>query len=252
MAKDLFSTQASDYAKYRPHYPPELFDYILGFVEGKDCAWDCATGNGQAAVELAKRFNKVEATDLSDAQLKEATPNDKVHYQVSPAEKTPFGDNSFDLITVGTAYHWLDWKAFYTEATRVGKRGCVVAVWSYHTFFSSDEKVTGFINHFYNNVIKPYWDPERAHVESRYATVEFDFEPLPAKDFDLPLRWKKEGLIGYLTSWSAVQNYIKKRGESPLDLVKADLQKAWPDEDKREFHFPLFMCIGRVTKQRMV
>ncbi len=248
MAKDLFSTQASDYARYRPNYPAELFDYILQFVEAKDCAWDCATGNGQAAIELAKQFNKVEATDLSEAQLKAATPHPKIHYQVSTAEQTPFADNSFDLITIGTAYHWFDWKAFHAEATRVGKQNAVVAVWSYHTFYSSDEKVTALIKHFYHNIIKDYWDEERKHVESRYVTVDFDFAPLPAKDFDLRLNWKKEGLTGYLTSWSAVQNYIKQHGTSPLPLIEADLPSAWSDDDQREFHFPLFMRIGRVRK----
>ena len=65
MAKDLFSNQASLYAQYRPGYPPGLFEYILQHVKGKQQAWDCATGNGQAAVELAKYFDKVMATDIS-------------------------------------------------------------------------------------------------------------------------------------------------------------------------------------------
>ncbi|MGZ5191844.1 MAG: class I SAM-dependent methyltransferase, partial [Flavisolibacter sp.] len=64
MPKDLFSGHSKDYAKYRPGYPKSLFDYILQFVDKKDKAWDCATGNGQAAVVLADHFNKVEATDI--------------------------------------------------------------------------------------------------------------------------------------------------------------------------------------------
>ncbi len=50
MAGDLFSTQSDLYAKYRPTYPVELIDYILSFVKEKNMVWDCATGNGQAAV----------------------------------------------------------------------------------------------------------------------------------------------------------------------------------------------------------
>ena len=56
MLKDLFSKQAEDYAKYRPVYPKELFEYILQFVTEKNTAWDCATGNGQAAFALAQYF----------------------------------------------------------------------------------------------------------------------------------------------------------------------------------------------------
>ena len=248
MAKDLFSTQADAYAKYRPGYPAGLFDYILSFVNEKTCAWDCATGNGQAANVLAHHFKKVEATDLSEEQLKYAEQKDNIHYQVSTAEKTPFKDNSFDLITIATAYHWFDWKDFYAEATRVGKKDAVVAAWSYHVFYSTDENITAIIRHFYHDIIKRYWDKERQYVEDRYASVEFDFAPLPPKDFDLVLNWNKEGLLGYLSSWSAVQNYTKQKGSSPLALIEEDINKAWPEDNDKEFHFPLFLKIGRVTK----
>jgi len=85
-------------------------------------------------------------------------------------------------------------------------------------------------------------------VEDRYASVEFDFAPLPPKDFDLVLNWNKEGLLGYLSSWSAVQNYTKQKGSSPLALIEEDINKAWPEDNEKEFHFPLFLKIGRVTK----
>ena len=72
MAKDLFSKQSDLYAKYRPTYPKELYDYIVSFVKEKDVAWDCATGNGQAAGVLANYFKKVIATDISAAQIERA------------------------------------------------------------------------------------------------------------------------------------------------------------------------------------
>ena len=78
MAKDLFSNQASLYAQYRPGYPPGLFEYILQHVKNKQQAWDCATGNGQAAVELAKYFDKVMATDISEKQLHLAQPLENI------------------------------------------------------------------------------------------------------------------------------------------------------------------------------
>jgi hypothetical protein len=248
MAKDLFSGHADLYAKYRPAYPPELFEYIFSFVKEKERAWDCATGNGQAAFELAKFFRRVEATDLSEQQLKMAVQKDNIHYQVSAAEQTHFPDNHFDLIAIATAYHWFNWKAFYKEATRVGKNECVVAAWAYHVFYCTDDAITAIIGHFYHQIIKPYWDPERIYVEDRYQTVEFEFEPLPVKDFDLVVQWRRDDFLGYLTTWSAVQNYIKQKGESPLKLVEADVMAEWPDDSVKEFHFPLFLRLGRVIK----
>lgn len=53
---DYFSTQAADYAAYRPHDPPELFASRAALAPARDLAWDCATGSGQAAVGLADHF----------------------------------------------------------------------------------------------------------------------------------------------------------------------------------------------------
>ena len=113
--KDNFSKDSDLYAKYRPTYPKELFTYLFDLVENKDFAWDCATGNGQVAVELAKGFNVVKATDLSDSQLENATREDNINYSVQLAEKTNFKNNQFDLITVAQAIHWFNFEQFYAE-----------------------------------------------------------------------------------------------------------------------------------------
>jgi len=52
-------------------------------------------------------------------------------YAVSAAEKTLFGDNSFDLISVAQAIHWFDFKAFYSEVKRTLKHGGLLAVIAY-------------------------------------------------------------------------------------------------------------------------
>ena len=77
--KDNFSRQAQLYAKYRPVYPQELFDFIFTQTEKKKNAWDCATGNGQAALHLAEFFEQVIATDASAEQIANASPHPKVH-----------------------------------------------------------------------------------------------------------------------------------------------------------------------------
>jgi ubiquinone/menaquinone biosynthesis C-methylase UbiE len=247
MPKDLFSKQADLYARYRPTYPPELYDYILGFVNKRANAWDCATGNGQAAQVLAGYFNTVEATDISEAQLQKAVKKPNIRYRICPAEQTPFEESSFDLITIATAYHWLNWKEFYREATRVGKPGAVVAAWAYHLVRCRDENINTIIDHFYKNIVAPYWDKGRKYVDEAYATVAFDFEPLPSAPFEINVSWSKEAFKGYLLTWSAVQAYIKQNNSSPVDLIAADLDLAW-QEEKKPFHFPIFLRIGRIKK----
>jgi len=247
MAKDRFSQQSQVYAKYRPTYPQELFDYLFQFVQERNCAWDCATGNGQAARVLAEYFTKVEATDISEAQLKNAVRKENIYYQQASAENTPFADNSFDLITVATAYHWLNWKAFHQEANRVAKANAVIAAWCYYDCFTDDENINQLYKKFYS-IINPFWDKERRYLEQRYRTVLFEFEPLPEKEFETKLNWTKDQFKGYLESWSSVQNYKKAHGSSPLLLIQNELNEIWNDSETKTVRFPLSLRLGKIIK----
>ena len=84
---DYFSTQAEEYAKYRPEYPAELFEYLASLVNEHNTAWDSATGSGQAAQGLVNYFDKVIATDASESQIMHAHPHDKIEYRIAPSEK---------------------------------------------------------------------------------------------------------------------------------------------------------------------
>ena len=64
---DHFSDRPADYAARRPTYPEALFAFIASKAPTRDRARDCATGNGQAAIGLAKHFAHVDATDASAA-----------------------------------------------------------------------------------------------------------------------------------------------------------------------------------------
>src|SRR5436190_20945613 len=120
--KDRFSGQAGSYAMFRPTYPAELYEFILRRVKGRQQVWDCATGNGQVARDLAPHFKEVHATDSSVNQIKNAVAQPNIFYSVAPAESTSFPDSSFDLITVGQALHWFNISKFYEEVNRVGRK----------------------------------------------------------------------------------------------------------------------------------
>ena len=248
MTKDLFSQQSDVYSKFRPDYPAELFQYILSFVSSRNTAWDCATGNGQAAKVLAEYFQLVEASDMSNGQLDKAVQKENIHYTVCTAEQTPYADSVFDLITVATAYHWLDHDAFRKEAIRVAKNGAVLAIWAYNLVQFEDDAVNEVIHHLYYDIVYPYWDEGRRHVENAYQHVQFNYESLPTKDFDIHLNWNFHQLWGYLLSWSAVQTYINKNRSSPLELMKDQMTSIWRKDEVKSLHFPLFLKLGRIVK----
>ena len=248
MTKDLFSGHSKEYAAYRPGYPVQLFQYILEFVPGRKMAWDCATGNGQAASILADYFEKVVATDISAQQLNNAIQKSNVSYLESAAEQTPFNDNSFDLITVAQAYHWLNWNEFYHEATRVGKPNAVIAIWTYNLIKTEEKAINEIVEYLYRDITGPYWDPARKYVEEEYKTIPFEFSPLPSKPFNIQVTYTREALLGYLFTWSGVQNYIKHTGQSPLSLINEKLLNVWGNNPSRLFNFPLTLKMGRIIK----
>ena len=248
MAKDLFSKQSDLYARYRPTYPKELYEYILSFVKEKNTAWDCATGNGQAAVVLADHFKKVIATDISAAQIDKAIRKENIEYRVCPAESTPFVENTFDLVTVAQAYHWIKWKEFKKEVARVCKPGALIAIWTYYRNTTGDKKVDDTVYNFYETITKPYWDYERKYVEEKYSTVEFDYDPLPVKDFETIVEWKREDMLGYIGSWSAIQKFIKTNGYSPVPMIEEEINKLWPEGEVKKVIFPIYLKLGGISK----
>lgn len=245
-SKDNFSAQATHYAQFRPGYPQELFDWLYSHCSGYEKAWDCATGNGQAAINIAAKFKIVYATDLSISQLEKSINKENIIYRQGKAEEPEFPDNSFDLVTVAQALHWLDHQRFFSEVKRVCKNGALFATWGYG-LLNIETGTDQLISKFYKDIIGSYWDKERRHVDNHYADISFPFEELPCPVFAMHYCWTAEHMIGYLNSWSAVQHYIKRNGSNPVDVIKDDLKHAW-GKGEREVTFPIFMKAGIIKK----
>lgn len=245
--KDHFSAQAADYAKYRPHYPPALFAYLVSIAPAKKIAWDCGTGNGQAALGLAPYFDLVIATDPSEKQIRNAIPHEKVKYVVAPAEGTDIAPQSVDLIMVAQALHWFDHEKFYVEVRRIAQPRGIIAV-SMYNLLHSEPEITAIVNEFYFDIVGPYWPPERKHIELGYRSIPFPFAEIKPPSFSLEKQWNLGELLGYLNTWSATQRFISQNGFNPLQQIADRLAGVWGDpESKKRIAWPLHLRIGKVV-----
>jgi|SRR6185437_843928 len=242
--KDNFSKNALSYSRFRPGYPQQLFDFLIHHLADKKTAWDCGTGNGQVAIKLAEYFDKVYATDISGGQLSNAVKKENIFYSIARAEKTSFGDNQFDLITVAQAIHWFEFEKFYKEVNRTLSKDGILAVFGYN-LFKINKEIDFIIDDFYKNIIGPYWDKERKYIDESYATIPFPFEEIKTPDLFMEYEWEFEHVAGYLNTWSSVQHFITKNNTNPVDQVINPLRKAWGDALKRKVFFPIFMRAGK-------
>lgn len=226
----------------------------MGLVQYRNLAWDCATGNGQAAVFLSEYFEQVIASDASKEQIEHAQPRNNIRYEVFPAERTTLANNSIDLITIAQALHWFDLNDFYKEAKRVlrkdddgGGSGGVIAAWAYgvHSISPEIDNITRLL---YEHILGSYWPKDRKIVEDKYQDIPFPFQKIDTPVFQIELDWTMSELVGYLYTWSSVQKFIGNNNSDPIKQVYADLVAAWGDKNtwhKRRVVWPIYMRVGR-------
>jgi ubiquinone/menaquinone biosynthesis C-methylase UbiE len=131
-AKEQFDRQAAQYNQRWAGWSDETLQRML-VLANPQASWqvlDVATGTGFTALGFAPQVASVVGADLSTGMLAQAEkratelgiPN--VSWVESHAEKMPFGDGSFDLVTVRIApHHFTDVPAFLAETYRVLKPG---------------------------------------------------------------------------------------------------------------------------------
>lgn len=235
--KDLFSKQSVDYAKYRPVYPQELYAFLKSLPLQFQTAWDCGTGNGQAAVEIAAFFDHVIATDPSEKQIQNALQHNRITYRVASAENFS-SDEKINLITVAQAFHWFAHERFAEVLKQIAAPDAHLVVWSYANAFVSPD-IDKAVAHLYENILGPYWDPERKLVESGYQSIAMPFKEIQTPAIAMTAEWTLDHFIGYLSTWSSLQKYISTNGTNPLETEALKIKEAWGDEKIRTVTWPL-------------
>lgn len=243
--KDHFSGNAAQYARFRPEYPAGFLATLAAAAPGRMLAWDCATGNGQAAVGLAPHFARVIATDASAAQLANAMPRANITYRIGLEDGSGLEPATADLVTVAQAIHWFDLARFHREVRRVAKPQAVVAAWTYR-LAEVDAGVDAVVRWLHRERAARYWPPERALVDDGYRSIDWPYEPIDAGEWRASARMDRETLVGYLGTWSAVTR-AQQAGDDPLPELRTRLAQVWPDgSETRVVRWPLAIRAGRL------
>ena len=223
-----------------------MFAWLARQAPALDLAWDCATGNGQAALALTEHFGRIHATDFSAEQLAQAKPHPRIDYRLAPAEISGLGTHSCDLVVVAQALHWFCTDSFYTEVTRVLKPGGLFAAWTY-TLLHGDAALSAIVRDYSINTVGAYWPPERRWVDLGYRGMPFPFAEIETPDFEIRLDLTLDEVLSYLRTWSSTQRCIMETGVDPCLALGNRMREIWstPDEPKT-IVWPITLRCGRV------
>jgi len=243
---DAFSEVAEQYAASRPRYPEYLFQTFAALAPGTLSAWDCGTGNGQAAVGLAAHFQTVYATDASAEQIAQATPHPRIEYRAAPAEDSGLSDGSVDMVSVATALHWFNLGRFYEEVRRVVRPHGLVAAYGYSWFYLTPA-LDELTNRCLIEPIRHYWSPSIRLLWNSYLTIDFPFEELAAPPLAVHLLWDLDQLFSYYLTWSAVRAKLANEGNGFITAAHSAFESAWgPAAERRHLVMPLALRLGRL------
>jgi len=168
-------------------------------------------------------------------------------YLAAPSESVPIPSDSIDLVASAQALHWFRHDSFYDEVIRVSREGAIIAAWAYG-LPSVSPGIDQMLRHFNNEEIGPYWPKEREYVDRGYETIPFPFERLPTPRFFIEKRRSLTSFLGYVSTWSAVKEYMEKRGEDPLEPLRRELAPLWGVEEEKNVSMPVFLLMGTLNQ----
>ena len=123
----------------------------------------------------------------------------------------------------------------------------VIAAWAYGINQVEGEAVNQLVQDFYSNVVGPHWPPERKLVEDGYRSIPFPFRELTPPRFCMQTDWNLDQLLGYFSTWSATNRFIKSTGQNPLGPLATSLKKVWTNPaSAKTITWPLALRVGRL------
>lgn len=252
---DLFAGTAGHYSRYRVPYPQELIDDLRMRAEltGKGRLLDLACGTGEVALSMHTFFREVWAVDQEQEMVEvgrkkaEQCGATNVLWMTGRAEEVEASPNSFELITIGSAFHRLDRRLIAERALQWLVPGCCIAELGSNAAWKGKEDW----QHVAAEVIAKWTDKSgvargRTHqLSPRHEDVlkVAGFQDVESHRFPTPYAWTLDSFVGYLYSTSkaskAVLGNRAEEFESDLRRVLLDYDSCGQYPETIDFYYIL-------------
>ena len=240
-AIDCFAGTAEAYARYRPPYPVELLDDLRrrAGITGNGRLLDLACGPGRVALPLATCFSKVWAVDQEPEMVaigrEQATRRglENVRWIVGRAEEIEAAPGSFQLITIGEAFHRLDQRLIAERAMTWLAPGGGLATLGCFSLMQGREPWHDVLR----TVVRQRMEHDspsqlasrlsspqpRGTDHDRQVLTAFGFEHVGTYDFPHPYVWTLDSILGNLPSTSKLS---RRALGNEAERFDADVQRA--------------------------
>ncbi|HKR00326.1 MAG TPA: class I SAM-dependent methyltransferase [Pyrinomonadaceae bacterium] len=222
---NFFSSRsaAARYPKGRPYFHPLVIERIrqfLSLAQPVARAVDVGCGTGLSALALKGLAREVVGVDSSAEMLALAQIDSSVRYAVADALQLPFREDEFDLMTLSSAFHWLDRSKFLREAGRVLRaRGWLVVYDNY--FAGRMEENDAFENWYRESYLKVYPPPGRSKLFfSEESSGNEGFNLTGQEQYQNRVSFSITGLVDYLTTQSNVIAAVEVGGDEEVDRAR--------------------------------
>ena len=227
--ENRFGPAADAFRAFRPAYPPELFDLILREVpeERRERAVDLGAGTGLSTLPLCQWFREVVAIEpdsqmaaelrsqwASKAESKQPVPYARLTVLNSTAEECDLPAASADLVTSGTAFHWMDGPRVLARVREWLRPGGVLAVYAYPV-----PKLAGAVETVVRREFELHWGQfrhSRLDDDNYTGRTFFAYSGLSnLRELKIPnvVYFSPEEAVGFSRSTSYGSAYIRTLGD---------------------------------------
>jgi ubiquinone/menaquinone biosynthesis C-methylase UbiE len=248
--KKQFGNQAENYTKYRKPYIDELYDLLFSLApkEGAKIL-DIACGTGKSTEPLVRNDLEVFGCDHDSSMIKEAKKQAElkklhINYSVADVEHLLYEDDSFDVVTVGTAFHWFVNEKSMTEIKRVLKKDGLLFI-----FWTLTVKDTPEEDQIPSSIYRKFdWD--RVPTELRDLDYISDFLTKngmsDVKTVHLPFTYNTtvEERTGLQMSASSYEILSEENKKNFLDEVRSTLTQKLGDREYFTLEEEMQVCCG--------